>query len=302
MTQTSTRSTLGQVPWMPQPGTPNACHPPQPGGTVAMMSYPPAVAIAGSTRVALSPVPQIAAPDDEDWALLDMQTLAEGLKIVGFGSAKNWDNLSASAKAARLAKELGVKGSYYPKNIKGKEYIIIRGYAGLRKTLQGTRYLADNAKILKFGIGRAGAQAALRMTPLGLILLVAADVAEVVYSESIAQDDKWAALTAKLAYDIPGFVIAAALGVKVGGAVATTSFVAGGAAALAFAAPIVAGVAVAVVIGLALMAADKQWDITGKLTRWIIEIQRSAEQFKRDQFSRMLATPPMYNFPTGPKY
>lgn len=38
--------------------------------------------------------------------------------------------------------------------VNGKEYVIITGRPGLRSVLKGTRYLAQNAKLIEVGIGK----------------------------------------------------------------------------------------------------------------------------------------------------
>jgi hypothetical protein len=60
---------------------------------------------------------------------------------------------------AELLRELGLNGSYYTKEINGRTYVILRGYAGLRKVLSASRYLPTNPKVIAYGLTRAAAAA-----------------------------------------------------------------------------------------------------------------------------------------------
>lgn len=63
-------------------------------------------------------------------------------------------------EASALFNEIGLKGGYYTKEINGKAYVILTGYPGLRKYLKGTKYLPQNPKVVKFGIGPVAQSAA----------------------------------------------------------------------------------------------------------------------------------------------
>lgn len=64
---------------------------------------------------------------------------------------------------ATLVADLGAVASRVEvRNYGGRSHIILRGYAGHREILTGTRYLASNPKVITMGLGRAGAQAAVR--------------------------------------------------------------------------------------------------------------------------------------------
>lgn len=58
-----------------------------------------------------------------------------------------------------LLRELGLNGRYYTKQVNGRTYVILRGYAGLRKVLSASRYLTTNPKVIAYGMTPA-AQAA----------------------------------------------------------------------------------------------------------------------------------------------
>ena len=55
--------------------------------------------------------------------------------------------------ANQLIDELGLTGKAVIKEIQGKNYVILKGYPGLREKLTGTRYLASNPKVVDLAIG-----------------------------------------------------------------------------------------------------------------------------------------------------
>jgi hypothetical protein len=57
---------------------------------------------------------------------------------------------------ALVCKDLGLTGRAIPKVINGRQYIILTGYAGLRKYLPGTIYTVSNRKIIQMAIGEMG--------------------------------------------------------------------------------------------------------------------------------------------------
>jgi hypothetical protein len=66
--------------------------------------------------------------------------------------------LRDARSGAELLRELGLNGRYYTKEVNGRTYVILRGYAGLRKVLSASRYLPTNPKVIAYGLTR-GAQA-----------------------------------------------------------------------------------------------------------------------------------------------
>lgn len=49
-----------------------------------------------------------------------------------------------------------VFSNYRIKRYRDAEYVFFCGYSGLRQDLKGTRYLANNPKVVSMGIGQAG--------------------------------------------------------------------------------------------------------------------------------------------------
>jgi len=76
---------------------------------------------------------------------------------VGFGASY----YSSTDDAVTLAKLVGDLGSFgakaYVKSYGGKPHVILKGRPGLRNILTGTKYGIENPKVLKMGLGKAGA-------------------------------------------------------------------------------------------------------------------------------------------------
>ena len=66
------------------------------------------------------------------------------------------------ARASKLLQELGLRGGYYLREYKGRTYVILKGHAGLRAHLKGTRYLAKSPTVVRLGIGPIAFRNALR--------------------------------------------------------------------------------------------------------------------------------------------
>ena len=141
----------------------------------------------------------------------------------------------------KLLKELGLTGKYYLKTVNGKTYVVLRGYAGLRSVLTGTRYTSLNPKMISFGLGPEALKAGLKTN---LIIMIACYIPLEV-TEFILSDDKiYAELFADLITDVAiGTVSLAA------GALAAYVLSGGLIASIAFPAAFVVGGAIFVGIG-----------------------------------------------------
>ena len=63
--------------------------------------------------------------------------------------------LRDTRSVVEVLREFGLNGKYYTKEINGRTYVILRGYAGLRKVLSASRYLTTNPKVIAYGLTRA---------------------------------------------------------------------------------------------------------------------------------------------------
>jgi len=83
--------------------------------------------------------------------------------------------LRDTRSGAELLRELGLKGGYFTKEINGRTYVILRGYAGLRKVLSASRYLPTNPKVIAYGLTPAaqatGAAVSVIITIVALVPL-----------------------------------------------------------------------------------------------------------------------------------
>lgn len=141
------------------------------------------------------------------------------------------------------------------KEYKGKAYIIFKGYPGIRKIFTGTRYGAQNAKVVEMGLGRAGIRASAKGgIIISAVLLTAFDITEYFLSdrETLGQ------LLGQIASDVTKAAIAGGIGMAAGIA---AGFVIGSFAL----GPLVVAVAVAVGVGLALDALDERFHLTEKV-------------------------------------
>jgi hypothetical protein len=139
-----------------------------------------------------------------------------------------------------LLKELGYAGRYYLKFKDGKAYVVFKGYAGLRPTLNGTQYLAKNPKVINFGMGHLGAINAFKTNVSILIICYTTlDIANFILSD----DQLYSVLFANLIVDI---------GIGVASLIASTAVTLG--AAAFFGGVMTVAVPAAVLVGGALLA------------------------------------------------
>lgn len=125
-------------------------------------------------------------------------------------------NVYESARLSRIIHEfggLGVKATeYVGKN--GNVYIRLSGHPGVRAFLNGTKYLADNAKILYMGIGTLGQNSvSAGATRFSIVYSLAYRVVELILKDEYTLTDFFVNVTMDMAKLI--------IGMKVGAAVVT---------------------------------------------------------------------------------
>ncbi|HDF2342642.1 TPA: hypothetical protein PC598_002225 [Morganella morganii] len=125
-------------------------------------------------------------------------------------------NVYESARLSRIIHEfggLGVKATeYVGKN--GNVYIRLSGHPGVRAFLNGTKYLADNAKILYMGIGTLGQNSvSAGATRFSIVYSLAYRVVELIFKDEYTLTDFFVNVTMDMAKLI--------IGMKVGAAVVT---------------------------------------------------------------------------------
>ncbi len=159
---------------------------------------------------------------------------------------------------ARVAKDLGIKGKIVTKVVQGKQYIIFKGYAGLRSIFTGTRYLATNPKVIDMAIGNLGVgKTILKGTRLTIILTIPINIFKFIVSDKMTMSQ----LIGTTASDLAKIAISTAAGSAAAFAVGAITTIAIG--------PLVAAVAVGVLVGIALDMVDDKYGLTDKLIKGI---------------------------------
>lgn len=115
---------------------------------------------------------------------------------------------------ARTLTALGVVGTQvYTKSHKGKTYLIFKGYSGLRNTLQGTRYLATNARVVQLGLGAKGLQnVAKGGFILGMVVSAGIEITDFIFKDEKTMTD----LVGNIGYEFVKSGLASLLGYGAG--------------------------------------------------------------------------------------
>jgi hypothetical protein len=179
------------------------------------------------------------------------------LDAVSFGKRNVAPYISPILDASTLAlvcKDLGLTGKIETKIIKGRQYVIFKGYPGLRNLFPGTRYLADNRKIIQMAVGGLGIK---HMVKSGALLTIFLTVPLTILECFLEDQNTMSALIGNVASDLAkigiGSIMAAIAGLGVGGA---TTFVA---------LPIIVTIGVGLLVGSGLEWLDTKYKLTDKL-------------------------------------
>lgn len=209
----------------------------------------------------------------------DLETIWErvqpGAKFITSYSAAALD----VALLRKLAVELSRSGSIFTKyriqSYGGQAYIIIKGYPGLRSTLNASRYLVTNTKVVEMGLGKLGA---VRSIVGGLHITMFLTVGFRAIDTLLRDEATWVDFVGGLAADLVKVSIAGAA------AFAAASFVAGGAAVAAVAVgPLFVAILVGAAVGVALEEADEALGFTAA----IVGALRESDKAMRDRASEL---------------
>lgn len=178
---------------------------------------------------------------------------------------------------AKLVGDLGGIGARaYIKNYGGKPHIVLKGHAGLRTILTGTKYGIKNPKVVSMGLGKAGAVAAAKQGGLlTVVLLSAYRVADYFLTDQATLSQ----LVGTLATDI--VKVGIATGASIGAAIVMGGFT------LAVG-PILAVVAVGFGVSMLLEYADNSLGITNRVIAGLDELGESANNYINNQKQRVL--------------
>jgi len=156
--------------------------------------------------------------------------------------------------ATKILRELGVTGEAVVKNVNGKAYVILKGLPGSRKVLTGTRYLANNPKIVKMAIGtKAVNRSIMKGSIVTLLITIPLSIADVCLKDQATTGH----LIGVVATDIAKVLISSG--------VASLAALAVGAVTTVAAGPLIAAIFVGVAMGVALESLDQRYGITEKL-------------------------------------
>ena len=183
-----------------------------------------------------------------------------------------------SATWKKLLADFGLKGKYYIKTYKGKEYIIFKGYAGLREKITGTRYLLNNTKVVNMAIGKAGViKSGVRGGVVTIVLVWAVDIIDYFLRDEATLSE----LGVKMFVDLTKTVISTAIGT-------VAAMLAAGASAPIIV-PLGVAIAVGVAVSLGLDYLDKKFELSKKLQAWVDEQVAEANRTLEDLRARVNA-------------
>jgi|GEM_PF-5011554 len=179
-------------------------------------------------------------------------------------------------KVSRQVQEFGFRGSYTISTYRGKEYVIFKGYPGLRKTFTGTRYSSSNTRVLQWGVGKLGFEKVRSMKIggyMGVAFVACWDIAEYLLSD----EKSLSGLGVKISTDVvKGLISGLAAGAA---AAALTGAVVGGVGLII--APLATALVVGFIVGLALDSLDNYLGITKGLTQWVDDNYEKALRAKQ---------------------
>jgi putative flippase GtrA len=155
----------------------------------------------------------------------------------------------------------------------GKKYIVFKGRAGLRQILTGTRYLANNSKVMQLGIGGQ----AMRASAKGGVLISVIFSATLNTVDWIFKDEfRWTNWIASVSTDIVKAAIASAAGYAAGMVVSAGLVAITGASIAIF--PLAAAILVGIGIGFALNWLDNKYGVTQAIINHLNRIEHDTKK------------------------
>ena len=204
-------------------------------------------------------------PKGDEPSIKDAWQKIKGKAGIGASYYASADDVVTMAK---LIGDLGGVGARaYIKSYGGKPHIILKGHAGLRTILTGTKYGIKNPKVISMGLGKSGAVAAAKQGGiLTVVLLSAYRVADYFLTDQATLSQ----LIGTLATDV------VKVGIATGAAILTATIA--GAATFAVG-PIIAVVVVGVTVSALLEIADTRLGITNRVIAGLDEMGDNAENY-----------------------
>jgi hypothetical protein len=207
--------------------------------------------------------------ESHKWSSRPVPSLTE-LDAVGFAKRNVAPYVSPILDVCTLSlvlKDLGLNGRAIPKVINGRQYIILSGYAGLRKYLPGTIYSANNRKIIQMAIGSLGIT---NMVKNGARLTIRLTVPLTVLECFLRDQATMASLIGHVASDLIKVGINALISAIIGLGVGSVVTVA--------AAPIAVTIVCGIIMGALFEDIDQQYGLTDNLVAVLEQYSDEMEQ------------------------
>jgi hypothetical protein len=173
------------------------------------------------------------------------------------------DAKTLAVLAYEMKKGGDIFATYKINTYSGQSYVVLKGYAGLRNQLSGTRYLVNSPKVVTLGIGKLGSASAIRG---GLVISIVFSVAFHGLNQLMNDRATWHDFVAGVAVDVVSAVTGAAIA---WGAVSAVV----GATAMVAIGPIALVVVVGAGITLVLNSVSQHYGLTEKIARMLWEFE-----------------------------
>lgn len=191
-----------------------------------------------------------------------------GREFGGSAIAAGADTKMLAALAMDMKRSGSIFGRYYVQTQGGKQYLVFKGRAGLRQVLTGTRYLANNTKVMSLGVG---GQALKESAKGGLLISVVFSLSINSLTWLFKDEFRWTDWLATVSTDILKAVIASAAGYAAAVTAAAFTSIA--------VIPLAMGLVVAIGIAWFLYQVDQHYGITSAL---IEKLENTEERIKQD--------------------
>lgn len=169
----------------------------------------------------------------------------------------------------QLLKEFGYTGEFREVKRNGRQYIVFKGYAGMRSIFNAPRYLANNPKILEMGIGKIGAHANLvRGSYLSLFTYTFIEAPQILFEY---EGRTLGELGVRFGSDGAKHALSALAGYAGWAALS-------GASTALIVPPVAAGLIIAITVGIGLDYLDRRLKLTKRLEKYVSQMMDKYER------------------------
>jgi hypothetical protein len=181
-----------------------------------------------------------------------------------------------------ILQDFGFKGKFYIKTTNGKQYIIFKGYAGLRKWMTGTRYAATNPRVFNFSAA-GKIKTAMEGNEVTIIIVGAIDI--VLWMTDKSNEKQFSDLCIEIGMDVLKLVVNSLITAGI------TAAILAGIAALSITAPVWAVVVGAIVIGVGIGFLINWIDQKTGATEYVKEKGREGENLLKEAWQDNVVEP-----------